>query len=70
MILTVKRVKRGESSKMMKSNDLQMGTLGGALCSVWATVSWGDLFQTVLMAAIGTLVSYAISAVLSRSAKK
>lgn len=55
---------------MMKTNELQVGTLGGTLCSVWASVSWGDLFQTVIMAAIGTLVSYAISATLNRVNKK
>ncbi|MFD2554210.1 hypothetical protein [Sphingobacterium tabacisoli] len=54
----------------MKASNPQIGTLGGTLCSVWASVSWGDLFQTVLMAAIGSLVSYAISVLLSRPDKK
>lgn len=54
----------------MKANNPQIGTLGGTLCSVWASVNWGDLFQTVVMAAIGSLVSYAISILLSRSNKK
>lgn len=50
----------------MKPNDIRIGTLGGALCSIWVSFSFGDVLQTVLMAALGTVVSYATSKLLSK----
>jgi hypothetical protein len=43
----------------MKINELRFATLGGTLCSIWASVSFGELIQTVLLAALGTIVSFA-----------
>ncbi len=53
----------------MKLNEIRAGTLGGTLCSVWASITLGDLLQTVVMAALGTLVSYALSQLLQRRRK-
>ena len=50
----------------MKINEIRAGTLGGALCSVWASITLGDLLQTVVMAALGTLVSYTMSQLLQK----
>ncbi|WP_286857004.1 MULTISPECIES: hypothetical protein [Sphingobacterium] len=50
----------------MKLNDIRISAIGGTLCSIWASFSLGDLFQTVLTAAVGTLVSFATSRLLGR----
>jgi len=47
-----------------------MGVLGGTMCSLWASVSLGDMLQTLLTAALGTLVSFATSQLLGRWAKR
>ncbi|MNT02384.1 hypothetical protein D3C72_1368790 [compost metagenome] len=54
----------------MKVNDIRMGTLGGALCSIYASFSFGDLMQTALMAVVGTLVSYVTSRLLGKIKSK
>ncbi|MBB2951546.1 ABC-type phosphate/phosphonate transport system permease subunit [Sphingobacterium sp. JUb56] len=50
----------------MKWNDIRVGTIGGTLCSIWASFSLGDLFQTALMAVVGTVVSFVTSRLLGR----
>lgn len=45
---------------------MQMSALGGTLCSIWASINLGDIFQTVLMAVLGTLVSFGMSKLLRR----
>jgi len=50
----------------MKGNDIRIGTLGGTLCSIYASFSFGDLLQTALMAVVGTAVSYLTSRFLGR----
>ncbi|WP_270087839.1 hypothetical protein [Sphingobacterium sp. SYP-B4668] len=42
----------------------------GTLCSIWASITFGDLLQTAAMAAVGTLVSYGISQLLPRKHKR
>jgi len=54
----------------MKLNDIRISTLGGTVCSIWASISLGDIAQTALMAALGTLVSFATSSLLARWAKR
>ncbi|WP_447768164.1 hypothetical protein [Sphingobacterium faecium] len=54
----------------MKGNDIRIGTLGGTLCSIWASFSLGDILQTALMAALGTVVSYMTSRLLGRMRRK
>ncbi|ERJ59322.1 hypothetical protein [Sphingobacterium paucimobilis] len=53
----------------MKTNQIRAGTLGGTLCSVWASITLGDVLQTVVMAALGTLVSYTLSQLLQKRRK-
>lgn len=53
----------------MKLDEIRAGTLGGTLCSIWASITLGDLLQTVIMAALGTLVSFAMSQLLQRKNK-
>ncbi|MEN5378892.1 hypothetical protein [Sphingobacterium kitahiroshimense] len=50
----------------MKWIDIRIGTIGGTLCSIWASFSLGDVLQTALMAALGTVVSFVTSKLLSR----
>ncbi|MNY31577.1 hypothetical protein D3C86_1657440 [compost metagenome] len=50
----------------MKMNDIRIGTLGGTLCSIWASFSLGDVMHTALMAVVGTVVSYLTSRFLDR----
>lgn len=50
----------------MKGNDIRIGTLGGTLCSIYASFSFNDLLQTALMAVVGTAVSYLTSRLLGR----
>lgn len=54
----------------MNIKEIRAGTLGGTLCSIWASITLGDLLQTVVMAALGTLVSYGMSRLLQRREKK
>jgi len=54
----------------MKVNDIRIGALGGTICSLWASISFGDILQTLLTASLGTLVSFAMSQLLGRWAKR
>lgn len=54
----------------MKWNDVRIGTIGGTLCSIWASFSLGDVLQTALMAVVGTVVSFVTSRLLGRVKSK
>jgi hypothetical protein len=54
----------------MKPNDIRIGTLGGTLCSIWASFSLGDVAQTAIMAVIGTVVSFLTSRLLGYVGKR
>ncbi|KKX48094.1 MULTISPECIES: hypothetical protein [Sphingobacterium] len=54
----------------MKGNDIRIGTLGGTLCSIWASFSLGDVVHTALMAVVGTVVSYVTSRLLGKLRKR
>ncbi|MCS3552368.1 MULTISPECIES: hypothetical protein [unclassified Sphingobacterium] len=54
----------------MKWNDIRIGTLGGTLCSIWASFSLADVTHTALMAVVGTVVSYVTSRLIGRLRKK
>lgn len=47
-------------------NQIQLQTFCGSLCSVWASFTFGEIVHTVVMAAIGTLVSYLLSRLLHK----
>ncbi|MGB3106208.1 hypothetical protein [Sphingobacterium siyangense] len=48
----------------MKLNDIRISAVGGTIASIWASVSVGDVLQTVLTAVLGTLASFATSRLL------
>ncbi|UIR54760.1 hypothetical protein LZQ00_10780 [Sphingobacterium sp. SRCM116780] len=50
----------------MKINDMRFGVLGGTLCSIWISISFGDVLQTMLMAVVGTAVSFVTSRLLGK----
>lgn len=54
----------------MKLNDIRISALGGTVCSIWASLSLGDVFQTAIMAALGTLVSFVTSRLLGKLSKR
>lgn len=54
----------------MKWSDIRIGTIGGTLCSIWASFSIGDVAQTALMAVIGTVVSFVTSRLLGKLRKR
>lgn len=54
----------------MKVNDMRVSAIGGTICSIWASISLGDVLQTVLTAALGTLVSFATSRLLVKLGKR
>ncbi|MDR2273513.1 MAG: hypothetical protein LBF27_21570 [Sphingobacterium sp.] len=54
----------------MKVNDIRISAIGGTLCSLWASISLGDVAQTLLTAALGTLVSFLTSQLLGRWTKR
>ncbi len=61
---------RLKGERWMKVNDIRISAIGGAICSVWASISLGDVLQTALTAALGTLVSFATSRLLSKLGKR
>lgn len=50
----------------MKVNNIRISAIGGTVCSIWASISLGDVLQTALTAALGTLVSFATSRLLGK----
>ncbi|MEN5086492.1 hypothetical protein ABE426_08485 [Sphingobacterium faecium] len=54
----------------MKWNDIRFSAVGGTICSIWASFSFGDLAQTAMMAALGTLVSFVTSRFLGKISKR
>jgi len=54
----------------MKVNDIRISAIGGTICSIWASISLGDVLQTALTAALGTLVSFATSRLLAKWGKR
>ncbi|WP_437920286.1 hypothetical protein [Sphingobacterium sp. LRF_L2] len=49
---------------MRPLNNVQVGTLGGTLCSIWNSFDWSNLVNTILMAIVGAAVSYLTSRLL------
>lgn len=54
----------------MKLNDIRISTIGGTICSIWASISLGDVLQMILTAALGTLASFVTSRLLGRYSKR
>ncbi|MCY4778554.1 hypothetical protein ORI89_08250 [Sphingobacterium sp. UT-1RO-CII-1] len=55
---------------MNTNNQVMSGTLGGSLCSIWANFALGDVLHTLLMAVMGTVVSYLLSEQLHKRKKQ
>lgn len=55
---------------MTASNPTLMGTAGGTFLSVVPNLNSEDVFKTVLLAAVGAIVSFGISMVLKFVIKK
>lgn len=53
----------------MRVNDIRVSAIGGTICSIWASISLGDVLQTALTAALGTIVSFATSRLLAKLGK-
>jgi len=49
---------------MRMMSNVQFGTLGGTICSLWNSVDWSNLLHTALVAVIGAAVSYLTSRLL------
>ena len=49
---------------MRMLNNVQLGTLGGTICSVWNSFDWSNLLHTALFAIVGAAVSYLTSRLL------
>ena len=56
--------------QMLSSNPTLMGTAGGTFLSVVPNLDSEDVLKTVLLAAIGAIVSFGISLVLKFIVKK
>jgi len=50
-------------------NDVRIATLNGTLCSICTSLTVGDILQTIILAIVGTLVSYTVSRILSGNSK-
>ena len=46
------------------------GTAGGSLTGIVAAISLGDLAQTIILAVVGTVVSYFVTVCLNKLLKK
>ncbi|MBD1432038.1 hypothetical protein H8B06_04310 [Sphingobacterium sp. DN00404] len=55
---------------MRSLSNVQLGTLGGTVCSVWNSFDWSNLAYTALMAVIGASVSYFTSRLLQGRRRK
>jgi len=53
-----------------EKNHIRIGTLGGTLCSIWASFSLADATHTAFMAVVGTVVSYVTSRLLGMWRKR
>lgn len=60
--------KKGErkEERMVSFNQTQLQTFCGSLCSIWASYTFGELMHTIVMAVLGTGVSYILSRFLQK----
>ena len=50
----------------MHRMEVRIGTAGGTLLSTIAQLNAGDLFKTVVLAAVGAVVSYGVTLLLKK----
>jgi hypothetical protein len=53
----------------MARHDLKLGTAGGTLLSVMPQIGADELLKTAILAAVGAIISFAVSLVLHRLRK-
>lgn len=56
--------------KVMQSNSLVAGTLGGTFLSIAPVLSTDDIIKTVLLATVGAIVSFIVSVMMKCLLKK
>lgn len=49
----------------MKLNEIRISTLGDTCYSICASISWGGLLETIVLSAVGAIVSYGVSRLLA-----
>lgn len=47
-------------------SNIQVGTLGGTLCSIFVNLTLDDIVKTAILAAVGAMVSFVISKLLEK----
>lgn len=55
---------------METNNSIKTGTVGGTLLTLFATVHEGDILKTMVLAAIGAVVSFCVSLLLKIVVKR
>lgn len=55
---------------MMFDKTTKAGTVGGTLLSIFANINSEDLIKTVVLAAVGAVVSFAVTLLLKLLAKR
>lgn len=50
--------------------EMYTGTAGGSLSGILAAISLGDVAQTIILAVVGTVVSFIVTLCLNRLLKK
>ena len=51
---------------MNDQSSIKAGTAGGILISILASITVGDMLRTMILAAVGTVVSFSLSLLLKR----
>jgi|GEM_PF-2835610 len=51
-------------------NNTRIGSAGGMICSIMYGIDFADIFKTIVLAIIGTVVSVTISVLLNHLLKK
>ena len=54
----------------MNKQAIGAGTCGGILLGIFPSILLGDVLKTILLAAVGAIVSFFVSLILSRLLKK
>jgi len=54
----------------MNKQAIGAGTFGGVILGIFPSLLIGDIIKTVLLAAVGAIVSFFVSLILSRFIKK
>lgn len=55
---------------MTTPNSTQLGTAGGTLLSLFPQLASDDIFRTILLAAVGAVVSFTVSVLLKLFLKR